>query len=208
MKDYSRGSVGAAMKNHTCPQDSEGLCDDCPCHTPRTTLEEPAVKNGLVGRLDGYRLHGKSYDANGVEFEETHEANCLCCRKELFKPQTTPSAAQRRDSIEHEVRGLLEGMGWEYDHGGEQQCQDIIAYVRSTRTEAYEEGRYDEAQACVHNKTYAEGYEEGIRDALAMLPEKWEHTHETNYDKASHHNLALDKARTAITTLLGKETAP
>lgn len=50
--------------------------------------------------------------------------------------------------------------------------------------------------------TRTESYRKGVRDSLEVIPEKWEHTHETNYDKVSHHNLALEKAHDAISTLL------
>ena len=46
---------------------------------------EKVMKNGFIGKLNGYRIHGKSYDVDGNEIDEIHEKDCFCCRKDLFK---------------------------------------------------------------------------------------------------------------------------
>lgn len=48
-------------------------------------MKEKVQKNGRIGKLDGFRIHGKSYDADMNEFDEKHEEDCACCRKNLFK---------------------------------------------------------------------------------------------------------------------------
>lgn len=45
-----------------------------------------AMKNGLIGTFNGYRLGGKSYDADGKEVVEKHPADCFCCRDGLLGP--------------------------------------------------------------------------------------------------------------------------
>lgn len=49
-------------------------------------MDDEAFKNGIVGHLKGYRVNGKSYDTEGNEIEEKHEADCFCCRDDLFRP--------------------------------------------------------------------------------------------------------------------------
>ena len=49
-------------------------------------MSDEILKNGYIGKLAGYRVNGKSYDAEGNEVEEEHEDDCLCCRKNLFTP--------------------------------------------------------------------------------------------------------------------------
>ena len=48
---------------------------------------DEVLKNGLIGTYAGTRISGKSYDPDGKEIEEVHEADCYCCRKDLFNPQ-------------------------------------------------------------------------------------------------------------------------
>lgn len=47
-------------------------------------MNEEILKNGKMGDVRGYRIHGKSYDVNGNEVDEIHEEDCFCCRKNLF----------------------------------------------------------------------------------------------------------------------------
>ena len=51
-------------------------------------MEDKAFKNGLVGKLAGFRVNGKTYDADGNEIKEQHEKDCFCCRKQLLNPAT------------------------------------------------------------------------------------------------------------------------
>ena len=48
-------------------------------------MKDKVLKNGLIGKFNGYHIHGKSYDKNGKEIKEVHEKDCYCCRKDLFK---------------------------------------------------------------------------------------------------------------------------
>lgn len=48
-------------------------------------MEDKVIKNGIVGKLSGYRIHGKSYDALSNEVTEQHEEDCVCCREVLIK---------------------------------------------------------------------------------------------------------------------------
>ena len=67
--------------------------------------KEP-LRNGLVGDFLGYRIHGKTYDVTGIEFEEEHEADCVCCRKNLMN---TPNLELERIKITFEI-GCLRGL--------------------------------------------------------------------------------------------------
>lgn len=53
-------------------------------------IDEELLKNGEVGKIVGYRVHGRSYDTDGNEVQEVHEEECTCCRKNLFQ-RTTPN---------------------------------------------------------------------------------------------------------------------
>lgn len=46
---------------------------------------EEAIKTGYIGELAGYRIHGKTFDTEGNEIEETHEKDCACCKLLGFK---------------------------------------------------------------------------------------------------------------------------
>ena len=48
------------------------------------------IKNGLMGKYNGYRIRGKSYDAKGNKIKEKHEKDWFCCRKDLFKKKSPP----------------------------------------------------------------------------------------------------------------------
>lgn len=50
-------------------------------------MKDEAIKNGYVGKLFGYRIHGKSYDTELNEVVEIHEEDCFCCRKNLFNTE-------------------------------------------------------------------------------------------------------------------------
>jgi hypothetical protein len=50
---------------------------------------EKILKMGLVGKLNGCRIHGKSYNEKGEEIEEEHEADCFCCRESLLGKHPT-----------------------------------------------------------------------------------------------------------------------
>lgn len=48
-------------------------------------MREESLKNGYVGELAGYRIHGKTYDADMKEIkDDSHEKDCFCCRKDLL----------------------------------------------------------------------------------------------------------------------------
>jgi hypothetical protein len=47
-------------------------------------MNDDVIKNGLVGKLMGWRFKGKSFDADGKEVDEKHEEDCFCCRESLF----------------------------------------------------------------------------------------------------------------------------
>ena len=47
-------------------------------------MNEEIFKNGIVGKFNGYRLGGKSYDANGKEIQEEHKEDFFCCRNKLL----------------------------------------------------------------------------------------------------------------------------
>lgn len=47
-------------------------------------MEKEILKNGYIGKLAGYRVHGESYDTEGNEIHEVHEEDCVCCCKNLF----------------------------------------------------------------------------------------------------------------------------
>lgn len=51
---------------------------------PLSDLTDEPIRNGLMGKLNGHRIHGKSYDADGNEFIEKHEKDCPCCRDNLL----------------------------------------------------------------------------------------------------------------------------
>lgn len=42
------------------------------------------MKNGYIGRLNGWRIRGKSFDSQGNEIDEIHEKYCVCCRDNLL----------------------------------------------------------------------------------------------------------------------------
>ncbi len=52
-------------------------------------MEEKAIKTGIMGAFNGWRVGGKSFDAEGNETPEIHEKDCLCCRDRLFAPPPT-----------------------------------------------------------------------------------------------------------------------
>ena len=61
-------------------------CQMCRKGTEHTHYDTPPIKNGLVGQYAGFRINGKTYDADDNEVEEEHEADCVCCRKNLLTP--------------------------------------------------------------------------------------------------------------------------
>jgi hypothetical protein len=52
-------------------------------------MKEEVLKNGYVGKLAGYHVNGKTYDADGnlIPDAPPHEEDCFCCCKNLFKPK-------------------------------------------------------------------------------------------------------------------------
>lgn len=44
-------------------------------------MKKKVIKNGLVGKLSGWRIGGKSYDTKGKKIKEKHEKDCFCCKK-------------------------------------------------------------------------------------------------------------------------------
>ena len=46
--------------------------------------QEENLKNGYIGEFGGYRINGKSYDADGKEIDEVHKEDCFCCRNTLL----------------------------------------------------------------------------------------------------------------------------
>lgn len=43
------------------------------------------LKNGIIGKYAGFRIHGKTYNSKGNEVKEKHGKDCFCCRKDLLK---------------------------------------------------------------------------------------------------------------------------
>ena len=47
--------------------------------------EKVVMKNGYMGKIHSYHIHGKTYDVDGNQIEEVHDKDCFCCREDLFK---------------------------------------------------------------------------------------------------------------------------
>jgi hypothetical protein len=48
--------------------------------------DDEVLKNGLVGKLAGYNVHGKTYDTEGnlIPCATPHSEDCFCCCESLF----------------------------------------------------------------------------------------------------------------------------
>jgi hypothetical protein len=45
-----------------------------------TKENKEEMKTGYAGEFGGYRLHGKSFDADGNEIKDKHDKDCFCCK--------------------------------------------------------------------------------------------------------------------------------